>query len=145
MAEQWTDRIVGARMAVDSEFEDRVSRSDFSRQQWSLVMTAVEFDIEHPSDPDRAQIVADTENLPAILPELDNVETMNPMGATERGGGGSGGIFESLKSALGFGGNDEKQQDAAEQLAAEYADRLQQHIEQQGTWDEIRTIASDSS
>ncbi|MFB6255890.1 MAG: DUF5799 family protein, partial [Haloplanus sp.] len=57
----WTDRIVGDRMAVDREFSDRVRASEFSNQEWGLVMTAVDFEIEHAEDPDRARIVADTE------------------------------------------------------------------------------------
>lgn len=143
MSQDWTDRIVGARMAVDSEFEDRLQHSEFSRQEWGLVMTAVEFDIEHPDDPDRARIVADTSNLDAIMPELDRMSEMTPMGASDSS---SGGLLDSVKNALGFGSGDtvdEEQREQAEQLAAEYAEELQQHLEQRGKWDDIRTIASD--
>ncbi|MFC6961962.1 DUF5799 family protein [Halocatena marina] len=147
MAQDWTDRIVGARMSVDSEFEDRLQQSEFSRQEWGLVMTAVEFDIEHPNDPDRARIVADTDNLGAIMPELDRISEMTPMGAT-KDSGSSGGIFDSVKNALGFGGDgnavDEEKRRRAAQLANEYASDLQQHLEHRGKWDEIRTIASDN-
>lgn len=144
MSQDWTDRIVGARMSVDSEFEDRLQHSEFSRQEWGLVMTAVEFDIEHPDDPDRARIVADTSNLDAIMPELDRVSNMTPMGGSDNTS--SGGMLDSVKNALGFGGGnavDEEQREQAEQLADEYAEELQQHLEQRGKWDEIRTIASD--
>lgn len=150
MSQDWTDRIVGARMAVDSEFEDRLQHSEFSRQEWGLVMTAIEFDIEHPDDPDRARIVADTSSLDAIMPELDRMSDMSPMGASDTtgsgSGSGSGGVLDSVKNALGFGGGndvDEEQREQAEQLAAEYAEELQQHLEQRGKWDDIRTIASD--
>jgi hypothetical protein len=150
MAQDWTDRIVGARMAVDNEFEDRLQRSEFSRQEWGLVMTAVEFDIEHADDPEQARIVADTDNLPAIMPELDRISDMSPMGAGGSGSGsssGSGGVFDSVKNALGLGsggnGVDKEKQENAEQLATEYAERLQQHLENKGKWNEIRTIADD--
>lgn len=149
MPQEWTDRIVGARMAVDSEFEDRLQRSEFSRQEWGLVMTAIEFEIEDADDPERARIVADTDNLPAIMPELDRVSDMSPMGASDSGSGGSGGVFDSVKNALGFGGGengiDEEKQEKAEQLATEYAEKLQQHLESKGKWDEIRSIASENS
>lgn len=145
MGQEWTDRIVGARMAVDKEFGDRVKRSDLSRQQWGLVMTAVEFDIEHPDDPERARIVADTDNLSAIMPELDTIGNMTAMGSPESDR--SGGIFASVKDALGFGGDsvDDEKRETAEQLATEYADQLQQHLEQNGSWEEIRTMAGNSS
>lgn len=144
MAQEWTDRIVGARMTVDKEFEDRIRRSDLSRQQWGLVMTAVEFDIEQPDDPEHAHIVADTDNLSAIMPELDTIENVRSMGSP--GGDQSGGILGSVKDALGFGGSsvDEEKRETAEQLAREYADRLQQHLEQQGSWEKVRTIAGDA-
>lgn len=145
MSKDWTDRIVGARMAVDSEFEDRLQHSEFSRQEWGLVMTAVEFDIEHPDDPDRARIVANTSNLDAIMPELDRMSDMTPMGASDNS---SDGVLDSVKNALGFGGGndiDEEQREQAEQLAAEYAEELQQHLEQRGKWDDIRTIASEQT
>lgn len=144
MSQEWTDRIVGARMTVDNEFEDQIQRSDLSRQQWGLVMTAVEFDIEHPDDPDRARIVADTDNLSAVMPELETVGNMSSMGTS--GSDRSGGILASVKDALGFGGDavDEEKRETAEQLADEYADRLQQQLEQQGSWEEIRTLVSDS-
>jgi hypothetical protein len=150
MAQDWTDRIVGARMAVDDEFEDRLQRSEFSRQEWGLVMTAVEFEIEHADDPDRARIVADTDNLPAIMPELERIGDMSPMGAGASGSSGSssGGVLDSVKSALGLGGGgngiDEEKQENAEQLTAEYAEKLQQHLENKGKWDEIRSVAREN-
>jgi len=53
MSDDWTDRIAGERMAVDKQFADRVEGSSFSNQQWGLVMTAVEFEIEEPASPPR--------------------------------------------------------------------------------------------
>ena len=158
MSDQWTDRIVGDRMTVDQQFTDRVTNSQFSRQQWGLVMTAVEFDIEHPADDERARLVADTSNLPSIMPELDTIEQAGPMGGAggpgNRGKGESSGLLGGLKDALGFGGGDQEaetspeidqeQLEAAEQLAQEYAAQLQTQLEDGGKWDDVRTAASSS-
>ena len=144
----WTDRIVGDRMTVDREFNDRVAESRFSSQEWGLIMTATEFDIEHPDDPDRARIVSDTDKLPQMMPELDRVhDQVGAMGGGTDGGdggggGGGGGLMDSIKGAFGLGGgssdHDEKLRDA-EQLTQEYADRLQAHLESKGKWDQVRT------
>ena len=141
----WTDSIVGDRMTVDREFNDRVAGSRFSSQEWGLIMTATEFDIEHPGDPDRARIVADTDNLPQMMPELDRVrDQVGAMGgATDDGGGGGGsGLIDSIKGAFGLSGgsgdHEEKLRDA-ERLTQEYADQLQSHLESKGKWDRVRT------
>jgi len=139
----WTDSIVGDRMTVDREFNDRITSSEFTSQEWGLIMTATEFDIEHADDPERARIVADTENLPQIMPELENVRSqMSQMGgAPGEGGSGSGGIVDSLKGALGLGGSDgpdEDRIDAAEELTQAYADELQTHLESKNKWEQVR-------
>ncbi|QLK27172.1 DUF5799 family protein [Natrinema zhouii] len=150
----WTDRIVGERMAVDQEFSERIQQSRFSNQQWSLIMTATEFEIEHPDDPDRARIVANTDKIDGIIPELENVQAgMGAMGGAGAGSTGSsssgGGIFDSIKGALGMGnggGSSEKEQrKAAERLTQEYADELQSHLESKGKWETIRHSADDGS
>jgi hypothetical protein len=149
----WTDRIVGDRMRVDQEFNDRVVASEFSSQEWGLIMTAVEFEIEHPEDPERARIVANTEKLPQVMPELDNIkQQMNAMGGA--GGGksddsrGGGGLFGSIKSAFGLGGgggggSDQQKLAAAEELTQEYADALQQRLESTGKWEQVRATAAE--
>jgi hypothetical protein len=140
----WTDSIVGDRMTVDREFNDHVNASEFTSQEWGLIMTATEFDIEHAEDPDRARIVADTEKLPQIMPELENVRSqMAQMGGAPGGdGGSSGGIVDSIKGALGLGGGgggvDEEKLEAAERLTQQYADELQSHLESKGKWDQVR-------
>lgn len=143
----WTDRIVGARMTVDQEFASRIANSQFSNQQWSLIMTATEFEIEHPDDPDRARIVANTEQVEGIIPELDNVPSgMGAMGGPaqqERSSGG--GIFDSIKEKLGLGGDDTshaEKREAAERLTQEYADELQSHLESDGRWESVREAAA---
>lgn len=141
----WTDAIVGERMAVDQEFNEQVAASRFSSQEWGLIMTATEFDIENAGDPEEARIVADTSNLPQIMPELGDMrEQMAAMGGAAGGdSGGSGGVLDSLKDALGFGGGggdgvDQEELRAAEQLVQEYAEQLQQHLESKGKWEQVR-------
>lgn len=150
MSQNWTDRIVGARMATDREFEDRLRQSEFERQEWGLIMTAVEFDIEHPEDPERARLVGDTENLPAIIPELERINKDKRMGGAAGGrDSGDGGVLGSIKSALGMSGTDdrfdESKVEAAEALVAEYTDMLQARLESNDRWEEIRRIAAEGN
>jgi len=142
----WTDAIVGERMTVDNQFNDRVSASRFSSQEWGLIMTATEFEIESAGDPENARIVADTSSLPAIMPELENVRSqVAAMGGAPGGGesgGSGGGLVDSIKDALGLGGGDDGPSDeeveAAERLVQEYADELQAHLEEAGRWEQVR-------
>jgi len=142
----WTDRIAGERMAVDQLFNDQVQASSFSSQQWGLVMTAVEFEIENPEDADDARIVADTSKLSSVMPEMERVANQSPMGGP--GGdssGGSGGLLSGVKDALGLGGDDggidREQLAAAEELAQMYAGDLQEKLESKGKWEEICVLA----
>ncbi|WP_435063277.1 DUF5799 family protein [Halobaculum sp. EA56] len=142
----WTDAIVGERMTVDREFTDRIRQSEFSNQEWGLIMTAVEFEIEHADDPENARIVADTSKLPQIMPELDKVSRQ--MGAMAGGGdpegnssGVFGGVVDDIKDALfgGAGGGPDKEKlEAAERLTQEYADELQRHLEGKGKFEQVR-------
>lgn len=144
----WQDRIVGARMAVDQEFAERVEGSSFSRQQWGLVMTAVTFEIENPEDPETARLVANTDQLGAILPELDSIEQqMGGMGGPG-GGGSQSSILGQISDALGLrgssgGGVSEDQEEEARMLTQAYADQLQTFLESKGRWEEIRTAAAE--
>ncbi|MEF8842701.1 MAG: DUF5799 family protein [Haloarculaceae archaeon] len=149
MSGNWTDMIVGDRMAVDNEFNSQVEASEFTRQQWGLIMTAVEFEIEEPGT-DRARLVADTGNLPAVMPEMDRIaDQQRGMGGGMGGGGGSGGgLLGSLKDALGFGGGGSAGTDpdrvrAAEQLASAYAKELQRHLEERGKWEAVCAAAAE--
>jgi hypothetical protein len=139
----WTDSIVGDRMAVDREFNDHVTASSFTRQEWGLIMTATEFEIENADDPDAARIVANTEKLPQIMPELKNVRSqMAQMGGAPADDSSSGGgLLDSIKGALGLGGGggvDEERLADAERLVQEYADQLQSHLESKGKWNQVR-------
>ncbi|WP_049921357.1 DUF5799 family protein [Halopiger djelfimassiliensis] len=146
----WTDRIVGERMTVDQEFSSRIASSEFSSQQWSLIMTATEFEIERPTDPEKARIVANTEKVDQIIPELEDVQSgMGAMGGPAGGvgdSGSSGGIVDSIKGALGMGGDGgddhENQLAAAERLTQEYAEELQSHLESKGRWESVREAAA---
>ena len=147
MSEQpWTDQIVGERMAVDREFSSRVADSRFSNQEWSLIMTATEFEIDRPEDPEQARLVANTEKVEQILPELENIRAQTATGAPQgpsNGGSGSG-LVSSLKGLFGIGasgGVSEAEREAAEQLTDEYARELQQRLESKGRWEAVRAAA----
>jgi hypothetical protein len=147
----WQDMIVGARMTVDDEFSTKVDGSPFSRQEWGLIMTATSFEIEQPADEEAAELVADTSDLPTMMPELDEVAQMGPMGQPQQSdGGGSGGIIGSVLDSLGIGGGgggdggiDQEKLEAAESMVAAYAESLQVHLEENGRWAEVRAAAAD--
>lgn len=146
-SQQWTDMIVGDRMTVDQEFTQRVADSQFSRQEWGLIMTAVEFDIEHPADDEQAKLVADTSKVRQVMPEMQNIQSqMNAM-AGKSPDKESKGIFTSVKEALGLGGGDgginEDRLAAAERLAQEYADELQTRLEANDKWGRVRRIVQE--
>jgi hypothetical protein len=144
--------LVGDRMAVDNEFTRRVEQSQFSRQEWGLIMTATTFDIQNPGDEDVAQLVADTSELPTVMPELENIANMGPMGMPADDGGSSGGLLDSLLGKLGLSrngkkgddGTDEEKLQAAERLVTAYAQQLQAHLEERGRWEEVRIAAAEA-
>ena len=144
----WQDMIVGDRMAVDNEFAPNVQNSPFSRQQWGLIMTATTLEIRHADDPEKAHIAADTSNLPEIMPEVERVAEMTPMEASSEPKSG-GGIFDSVRNALGFGnsagGSNREKIEAATQLVDAYAAQLQQHLEAKGRWEDVRIAAEEQS
>lgn len=154
MSNRWTDQVVGERMTVDQEFTQEVVNSEFTNQEWDLIMSAVEFEIENPESPEEARIVADTEKVAAIVPELDDINAqMQAMGGAPGGGsrdrgGGGGGLVDSVKSALGMGGGggedepDQERIDAAASLAGRYGEELQAHLESKGRWAEVCAVAA---
>jgi len=148
----WTDRIVGERMAVDQEFSEQIQQSRFSNQQWSLVMTATEFEIEHPDDPDRARIVANTDKLDGVSPNSRTCRrgwvrwAAREAGAAVRTPRAAGCSTRSWAHSGwgGDGGSSEKEQrKAAERLTQEYADELQSHLESKGNGETARHAAAD--
>lgn len=146
MTNGWQDMIVGARMAVDRGFANRVQSSALSRPQWGLVMTAVEFEVENADDPEAARIVANTSKLEHVVPEMQSVDDeMNQLRGGGRSSGGGGGMVDGIKNALGIGGGNDDSEEleaTAAGLAQEYADELQNHLEDEGRWDEVRRAAA---
>lgn len=139
----WTDAIVGERMAVDQEFAPEVRDSQFSNQEWGLIMTATEFEIEDADDPEAARVVADTSKLPAIMPEVEKMgQQMGQMGGASGADRSKGkGIVSRVKDALGGGGSagpDPERTAAAEELVQRYAATLQEHLEDNGRWEQVR-------
>ncbi|WP_053948733.1 DUF5799 family protein [Halolamina sediminis] len=139
----WTDAIVGERMAVDQQFAAEVRDSPFSNQEWGLIMTAAEFDIVDADDPENARIVPNTEKVAGIMPEVEKME--RGMGAGPGGsadGGGGDGVFSSVKDALGVGGGGDggepDRTEEAEALLERYAEALQEHLVEKGRWEQVR-------
>lgn len=154
--------LVGARMRVDSEFATQVEASQFSRQEWSLIMTAVEFDVDRAGDAERARLVADTSKIAEIMPEVQRVADAQGRGMQGMGRpGGSGrslgtGLLDAVSDALGLGGSggggrggdtavDPETISAAESLVDHYATELQSHLERNGRWEDVRRAAGDES
>jgi hypothetical protein len=130
----WRDRLARHRMHVDREFADRVRNSELSRQQWNLV-TAVEFRVEHADAPERAELVADTARVDAVLSEVEDVPQGGPGGPDD---GGEDSLLGRLVSGLG------SESDAAaeaERLAAEYADLLEASLRRREEWDDLRAAS----
>ena len=139
----WTDAIVGERMAVDQQFAAEVRDSPFSNQEWGLIMTAAEFEIADADDPENARIVPDTSKVAGIMPEVEKMD--GAMGGAAGGAGGSGGddggVFSSVKDSLGLGGGggggSDRTEDA-EELLERYAEALQEHLIEKGRWEQVR-------
>lgn len=143
----WRDLMVGDRMAVDREFSGRVAESNFSSQEWGLIMTATEFRVVDADDPERARLVADTSKVEQVVPELETLNRrMGAMGPGSGGGESSSGIVGSVKEALGMGDDDGRDTEdvvrRADQLTGEYAKLLQDRLENEGKWERIRSVAA---
>ena len=148
MSGEWTDRIAGERLTVDREFDERVRESPFTRQEWGLIMTAVEFEIERPDDPEQARLVANTDSLPAVMPELASIRRQYESvgGPTDADSTRNGGVITRVKRILGIGsGSDRERTAAAEALATEYATELQHLLEERGRWEAICARATSGS
>jgi hypothetical protein len=151
MTNDWQDHLAGARMRVDQQFEQRVRDSRFSSQEWGLIMTAVEFEVRSADDPDSARLVADTDKLGAVVPELGKIQ--EEMGGASRPPSGSsgGGLFGRLRQYLGGltsdsgpEGSSDEQLESARNLADDYAVELQAYLEEQGRWTDVCALAADA-
>lgn len=151
MSTSWTDKIAGARMQVDQQFQSQVQDSQFSNQQWGLIMTAVEFEIENPETPEGASLVANTGNVKHILPELDNIP--QGMGGAPQASGrsnGGGGVLSRVRGLFGGSGEksdsvDAERLNAATTLVDAYAEQLQAFLEEQGRWEQLCETAAQES
>jgi hypothetical protein len=134
-------------MQVDKRFEDRVRNSQFSNQEWGMIMTAVEWEIRQPADGESAELVALTDKIEEIMPELERIQSQmgNPGAQTRDSGGGLGerigDFFDSL-TGNGSGGVDQGRVRDAERLVQSYAEELQDFLEDRGRWDDIREAAA---
>ena len=146
MDNRWTDYLAGARMQVDQQFSEQVRASEFTNQQWGLIMTAVEFDIEHPADPDQAELVANTDDVEAIIPELDAIEQQTVGGTAPGGSGGSGeSLLGRIRSYFGGGSDgDDDQYREAVALVDEYTTQLQALLREEGRWQELCAAAAEA-
>ena len=149
MSDQWTDRLAGARMQVDKRFSDRVTDSRFTNQEWGLIMTAVEFDIDDPTDPETAELVATTDQLGEIIPELGKIqEQMGGSPEPVESGPSGGSIFGRVRQYIdglttdSREGNEREKLAAATELVEEYTVELQQYLEEQGSWEDLCSRAA---
>jgi hypothetical protein len=152
---EWTDKLARARIQVDKEFHEAIERSQFTEQEWGLVMTAVEWRVANPTDPDHAKLVAETDNVEDILPQLTRIRrdvqtaAAGPDAARQRSlaegfSGWINGFVEMLSRAVS-GGSTDSRVEAADALAAEYAERVQDYLERRGRWDDIRQAAAEAA
>jgi hypothetical protein len=151
MTNDWQDHLAGARMRVDQQFEQRVRDSRFSSQEWGLIMTAVEFEVRSADDPDSARLVADTDKLGAVVPELGKIQEEMGGAARPPSGSSGGGLFGRLRQYLGGltgdsgpEGSSDEQLEAARSLADDYAVELQAYLEEQGRWTDVCALAADA-
>ena len=153
MSQDWTDRFVGDRMTLDQEFSDRVSASGLSSQEWGLVMTAVEFEIEGPEDPETATVVANTDSVDQMGDAMAEVNAQvgamgGAPGSARSGGDGGGGFLGSIKSALGLGGGgggsgSDEAVETGKRLAEEYATAFEKRLRERGSWERACRLAAE--
>lgn len=136
--------LIGHRMFVDNEFNERLLASDFSSAEWDIIMSVVTFRIHEPDDPEEAQLYPQLDGVPdAIaatddLPDFQKVQSMQPerhtSGRLER-------FVGRVQSALGLDVRRKQKQHEriqnAEQLISDYAEVLEIHLRQQSDWADI--------
>ena len=149
MSNEWTDQLAGARMQVDQRFQDTLEASSFTSQEWGLVMTAIDWDIENPKTPEEAELVADTDQLSEIIPELENIQ--NQMGGAQRPveeGPDTRGFLGRIKryvhdlTSNASGESSKKRYNDAVELVEGYTIELQSYLEERGRWEEICAAAA---
>jgi hypothetical protein len=136
-------------MQVDQQFSDQVRASEFTSQQWGLIMTAVEFEIDDPGDPEQATLVANTDNVETIMPELDAIERqtagMGAGGGRSRSTGTGSSLFGRIRSYFSSGsddGVDAEQYEQAVALVDQYTTQLQALLRDEDRWQELCDAAA---
>jgi hypothetical protein len=149
MSNEWTDQLAGARMQVDQRYQDTLEASSFTNQEWGLVMTAIDWDIENPETPDEAELVADTSKLSDIIPELESIQRQ--MGGAQQPveeGPDTTGFLGRIKryvhdlTSNTSGQSTEKRQNDAIELVEGYTMELQSYLEERGRWEDICAAAA---
>lgn len=150
MEDDWTDRLAGARMRVDQQFQDKLVESEFTSQEWGLIMTAVEFEVEYADDPEKARLRANKEKLEEIIPELQNIQkemggSPRPVESAPTGESTLGRIKQYLHQLRPEtpAQNDSERLSEARVMTDEYAHDLQKFLEKRDRWDEIRQAAAE--
>jgi hypothetical protein len=127
----WYSRAAHERVQVDSSFNSRLRDKPVTAHQWGLLMTAIEFDIVNPEEPERARIVPDVSKVDSVLDQVKEAEDAPNAPAPD-----SPGIVERVKRALGISESEDPYKRAARSLASQYATELQAELEKQGRWEE---------
>ena len=150
---EWTDKMARARIQVDKEFYESIERSQFTEQEWGLIMRATDWRVANAEDPEHARLVAETDRVAEILPQLSRIRqdvqtaAAGPEAARQRtlAEGFSGwinGFVEMLSRAV-TGGSRDSRVDDAQDLADQYAERVQAYLERRGKWDDVRRAAAE--
>lgn len=135
----WQDAIATERMAVDRAFTEQVAASALSNDSWELVMTAVELEIRGPSDPETAELVANTDRLSSVLPAIASIEA-------QRDPGSGPGLVGRLRGRLPWvSGPSDDYRRTAEALAGAYAQALRAKLESAGRWETICAMAAEDN
>jgi len=147
MTDDWTDQLAGARMQVDQRYQDVLDASDFSNQEWGLVMTAIDWDIENPEDPEEATLVADKSKLPDIVPELRTIQkemggSPTPVEEGPNTEGFLGRLRQYVHHLRGDNESSEKKLGDAEELVDGYTLELQEFLEERGRWEDLCAAAA---
>ena len=149
MSNEWTDQLAGARMQVDQRYQETLDGSSFSNQEWGLVMTAIDWDIENPENPEEAELVPDTHKLSDIIPELENIQQqMGGASQPVEEGPDTSGFLGRIKQYVhdltsdASGESSQKRYNDAVELVEGYTMELQSYLEERGRWEDICAAAA---
>lgn len=129
--------LIGHRMNADKVFASRVAESRFSRAEWDLIMSIVEFEIDDPSDPETAKLLPVTDDLDDALAATDEIPTVNASDPYSAGSPQSESFLDRLTNWIGRFSLDDERREKATVLVNEYAATLQGQLRQRDVWDEL--------